>query len=92
MRRMKRSAVGQRQAQRDVPRDDPEAGSDQMRAREGVAEMTGAEPGCVSEQDGVAGSGCGVRSALKCCNTEAVAGACGARGGARGGEGGSASD
>jgi len=26
--------------------------------------MTGAEPGCVSEQDGVAGSGCGVRSAL----------------------------
>jgi hypothetical protein len=47
--------------------------------------MTGAEPGCVSEQDGVAGSGCGVRSALKCCNTEAVAGACGARGGARGG-------
>lgn len=34
----------------------------------------------MSEQDGVAGSGgCGVRSALKCCNTVAVAGACGAR-------------
>jgi hypothetical protein len=32
----------------------------------------------VSEQDGVAGSGCGIRSALKCCNTVAVAGACGA--------------
>jgi hypothetical protein len=62
---------GQRQAHRDVPRDDPEirAGSDER--RDGVAEVSGAEPGCVSEEMGWPGVELVLLSCpvLKCCRT-----------------------
>jgi hypothetical protein len=56
---------GQRQAHRDVPRDDPESGLDQMSLRDGVAEIDWCRGWLRIGGDGVAG--CGVGSRLLCC-------------------------